>query len=451
MGNRCGKFTDDITQSDIGPIYQFSNFIPCLIATWIIAIIVCQIFSNLFRFKTKWICNLIPIPTIIFSNKYESTWIIEPSPANKIHAISAATFMCLTYFTRCIQYIAAVVEEVLGYCHITPDPSLDYERYYEYWIQTASEQFRIIGHTFYFLYLLSTLKYHMKQSQLIESMISKKCIVLVKICIIFNLLLFIASSALWIYLQYGSVIIDGIPFLAIKDLVSVFIKIMMEFSLFSLYFNGFNNVAHYWYRERNKEYKKYGTNMKVHEILLTITRCSVLMIISIVCGLISHGYLMFLHMYVYPKQDTVMKGVFAYPIFDAVCMIFNGIDDISYSLSIYWMYPFGHREYEFILGCCHRKMYKYCERKHDKSFKKDSFDGKTYRDIWCLCCTKSRKDVIRNNNEKKHSVELKICSCFKRRKTSDEITNDYNCMIQNILNENDDFMSNDGSSKSIFI
>ena len=87
------------------------------------------------------------------------------------------------------------------------------------------------------------------------------------------------------------------------------------------------------------------------------------------------------------------------------------------------MYPFGHREYEFVLGYCHRGMYKYCQRKHDKSFKSEVFDGKTYRDIWCLCCTKSKGGNVENKfkNEERNCMELRICECLKSKRKSGEM------------------------------
>ena len=59
--------------------------------------------------------------------------------------------------------------------------------------------------------------------------------------------------------------------------------------------------------------------------------------------------------------------------------------------------------------------------------------------IFVVYVVQSQKEVMRNNNEKKHSAELKIYSCLKTRNTWEEMNNDYNCMMQSILNGDDSF------------
>ena len=62
-------------------------------------------------------------------------------------------------------------------------------------------------------------------------------------------------------------------------------KIFLEISILYSYYCGLNNVAHFWYSIHWKEYDEYGKNEKTHEIIINITRCTVIIIVSFIATL----------------------------------------------------------------------------------------------------------------------------------------------------------------------
>ena len=140
-----------------------------------------------------------------------------------------------------------------------------------------------------------------------------------------------------------------------------------------------------------------GFNQRIHELLLKMTRCSVCMIISVFFMAILEVYLILCDAYIYPYVFAGRPAQIQTP-FDILCMILYALDDITYLLGIYWIYEFGHKTYEYVLGCCHRKMYKFCEKRLDGSLKNESGS--------CCCSCRERKKNF--NNDYNHGLVQNI-------------------------------------------
>ena len=53
---------------------------------------------------------------------------------------------------------------------------------------------------------------------------------------------------------------------------------------------------------------------------------------------------------------TTMGAIFS--------QLFIVLDDVTYLLSIYFIYDFGYTGYRKLFDCCHVKMYKFCQKRH---------------------------------------------------------------------------------------
>ena len=153
--------------------------------------------------------------------------------------------------------------------------------------------------------------------------------------------------------------------------------ITMEISLMYLYYSGLNNVCHFWYSKEWKEYDKYGENEKIHEILIVITRCTIIVITSFFATML-HGSTKVLLINVAIKEGSQKIDSFGATL-PMIVTLFCIIDNITYSLSIYFVYNFGYNGYKKICNICHNSLYSYFQKRHQKQVENGGFDVYTDR------------------------------------------------------------------------
>lgn len=304
----------------------------------------------------KIICNLYTISCghIGFSDRH--TWIIEPSSANKIYALLSMTFMVLSNF-----YFLIMIGVIWNY---SPDFSMHstYFIYFEVYLA-----FRISARSFYFLYVISTLEYQRKACDLMQQVISNNQICFIKVvwCIYF-LNNIVAQLILWAPNNFSNDL-NGFPYVIIVTVIAIAANLIMETFALYLYTKGLNHIANYYHRRDREEFENYGTTERIHEALIESTTVTVMLIISFIANLLP-DVLNLIQIYGLKDSSAVV-----WTIFDTAGFMFVCIDYVTWALSIYFIYKFGHDEYRKYCSFCHDKVYSYCKRRHAIDFSVNSY------------------------------------------------------------------------------
>ena len=179
--------------------------------------------------------------------------------------------------------------------------------------------------------------------------------------------------------------------------------------LLYLYYSGLNNLCHFWYSIYWEEYQENGENEKIHEILIVITRCTVIVIASCIATILKVTWSIFT-----VSVLSVYASYGVYVISECIISLLLVVDNITYALSIYFVYNFGYAQYRKLCNICHIKMYKFFQSRHQKQVGNGAFDGEKYQsnskqNVHCSClCTgiKSidKNESVQNENNAKYAV-----------------------------------------------
>ena len=167
-----------------------------------------------------------------------------------------------------------------------------------------------------------------------------------------------------------------------------------------------NNLCHFWYSQYWKEYQENGKNEKIHEILIVITRCSVIVIASCIATALKLTWAVFTVsvLEVYASYGVAVIG-------NCIVALLLVADNLTYVLSVYFVYNFGYDHYRKLCNFCHIKMYKYFQSRHQKQVENGAFDGEKYQQInkqnKCCCCINSKNESVRNQNNVDHIINHK--------------------------------------------
>ena len=294
----------------------------------------------------------------IFTNLYikRHNWIIEPSSTNKIYALLTPLLCLISYIT----WIIIIMLFILTY--------IDETNYLKWTLINSSVS--ILGNFTYFMYMISTLQYQMKAEPLMKQAISNKILIFIKCLLYLDLARHAIANYLNVLCDYANVY-RGIPYYLISWIFGVILKIFCEILLCKLYISGLNNVAHFWCSRYWKEYEKYGENEKTHQLMIIMTRCTIIVIISIICTILMYFFNIICQYILLPDADVMI-----YFIGNEVAQLSAILDNITYGLSVYFVYDFAYNDYLYCCSKCHNKMYKYFEMKHQKEVKMiGTFDG----------------------------------------------------------------------------
>lgn len=319
-------------------------------------------------------------------------FVIKPSTKNKRYALLATLCMLLGYVMRCVYY------GYLMYFTLQAHNMHRNEYLFNMWSEVSADTCRIIGHSFYFFYLISKLEYHMNDNEFIRSKVNNKCIIFTKFLAFLNIVLFMTEKYIWSLTDFQHLALDNgkIQFALIYCICSLCIKLSIEISILKSYITGWRNVGHLAYIRDWDEIKRSGETDRIHEILIIITTSTVAVIISFIASTVDILYYAFLESYIYA---SLLGGPFfglqlprdpdyaLFIIVNCICMILYSIDDITYAMCIYFMYEFGYDDYRKCCSVCHIKMYNYWQKRLEKQVMDKMFH--VDREQRCLCCTKS--------------------------------------------------------------
>eukprot|EP01084_Bolivina_argentea_P272191 463362_1 len=298
--------------------------------------------------------------------KFNHNWIIKPSTQNKYYAIFAPIFKCahlwISASITCIHLaypdtykllmILTIINSIIG----------------------------AIGSLCHYLYFVSTLAYQMEKEPLIKNMISNKSIIFIKVLCC---KLHIDGYVIMVLYAEKHSISNTIYIIACIDgVIDWMLDLTIQSVLLRLYISGLNNICHWWYSKRWDEYEKYGDTPKIHEILIVITRTTVIVSIT----LLMH--------FIFILIEFCIAIYFMSPYFDALGMfvlniihsILTNINYIFAALSIYFIYDFGYDDYRVCCSICHVKMYMKCYERHKNEIINGTFDGDKYRSNINRCC-----------------------------------------------------------------
>ena len=308
-------------------------------------------------------------------------WIIEPSSINKKYAIASPSFIVLA---RILYLIMIPLMTFLDCSSL------------HYFADSIIITLGMIGQRCYFLYLLTTLEYQIKAQEMIRNVVSMRWIYLVKLLIILSI--FISIIAVIIYLVASNEWdYDQIPYTLLTTISGTICKLLTEIILCYLYIKGLNNISHFWYSKQWREYQKYGSIDKVHETLIVMTRCTVIIIISMITSILCSGYGI-----VFNYIDTEYHLSEAYVILlKTIGALWDVLDDITYVVSIYFVYDFGYSSYRKWCNKCHLLLYGCYERRYQRQLESGAFNGNEW---------KSHKSTPNN----------KCCKCIKIREPQDQ-------------------------------
>ena len=351
--------------------YIIASFLS-LICVIIVARVTYKIWFHLFKCDKHHIFH-IPCCVIRFSDRHN--WIYEPSALNKVLALISSASITLSHFGFIVLWITRQFID-----------SLHDGKYYSFLLIPFS--ISIIGPTTYYLYLVTTLEYQMNSQSLIKSMVPSKFIIFIKFLIVLNLVLFICLELTWFSTNF-SYVIWNIPYVTIIQITSLCIRVFDEISILYLYLSGLNNVCRYWYSKNWEEYTKHGETERSHEILIRMTRSTVIMIISFTATMIFIIWYLIKQniFYDYTSTDTYIMA-------DILVAVFQVIDDITYGSSIYFMFEFGYDCYRTLFNGFHQKLYRCFLIRHKNQINR-SFNGKEHESTFqqSSCCCKNKEGI----------------------------------------------------------
>lgn len=292
----------------------------------------------------------------LFKNLYrrKHNWIMEPSVmANKAGIISVV-FTSISGTINLIWDINGIIYftefRVLEWILIIPDTSF----------------------AWYFLFVLYTLKNQMNKNDIFAEVIPHNFVRFLQAITWLTLFTRISEEICLRLIRLN--VIKTIEFdecQIIYYLIRITFNLFLDISFVYLYFIGLRNVAKYWWYSTaaQESANAYDDDCKIHEILLVITRCTVICCISITVDVI---YIICQLSFNY-EWDPTPYGQDAGTVITYFLWVFMlAIDHLAYAMAIYFIYDFGHSHYLKLCGYCHNKMYGCCKTIHMKELKREN-------------------------------------------------------------------------------
>ena len=173
----------------------------------ITVVILCWLISKIFINLYNCTCNIICYP--VFSNKH--TWIVEPSPLNKIYAFLSLIAMIISYLS----------DELLAF---SKSSGLLLTSDLKYYFGIIPDTFMDLSHLFYLLYLVSVVEYQSKASSEFKRAIPNTIPIIIKI---FRWIVFLSTICVVLYWKFdhhqifyaGEVDLIAVVTVAIIDLI----------------------------------------------------------------------------------------------------------------------------------------------------------------------------------------------------------------------------------------
>ena len=289
---------------------------------------------------------------ITFSDRHN--WIVAPTKVTRTTAILSVIFYSLA---ACV----AMCFDIFNFFSFET-------KTFGLFAQILSPALEYLARVLYYFYMISTLESQLKREPLFTKMISRKFLYIMSIVIVSNIILWIVFCVMFIGTAFEHFHdFDMRLFGTIYNFIHALSDIFTDMSLFYLYIRGLSKVNEWWYLKRCAEYKQYGETQKMHEMLIMLTRCSV------VCCVTMMTSLLFI-IYEFCQYFIVMRvgGAADYiPMFNIIHTLLTNIEIMTYSLAIYVIFDFGYGIYRKICDYCHNKLYEYCQTKHQDHIQKE--------------------------------------------------------------------------------
>ena len=308
----------------------------------ICAVMAKKIFTNLFGFDFRCGC------CIIFKDKHN--WIVSPSSMTRITAI-----LSLVLYT--LSACSAMCFDIFNIIH--PDnktPGL--------YAEIISPAFKILARVCYYFYMLSTLKSQLIREPLFLRMMPKHFLYIISIVIVSDIILCSIFAVFFIgyafrYFHDFNMSLFAIIYQSYHALCDLFATV----TLFALYTNGLSKINQWWYSVRDQDYNQYGESQKMHELLILITRCSVICCVTMVTNIV-------LIICAFIRKFIFMNTKYI-PISNIVHTVILNIDIISFSLAVYIVFDFGYEIYRKVCGSCHERLNKICQNRYENGGQKE--------------------------------------------------------------------------------
>ena len=253
----------------------------------------------------------------------DHNWIIQPSQKTKISAIIGSVTPVISSFFNVLVFIL-----------------LWYDSPVFMYLSLAVNFTNAIGSRFYYYYLTFNIKNEMDQNEIIKYAVSKISVILLIVYLIIDILYLMVTTSIDIT-YYAS---DGLNentmavIWNIDDIYVIFTTFILDFLLLYIYIGSLFKYAKWWRRKNWQESEKYGFNEREHEILIRITRftvvCTMVAIFDILCAVFGHFI-------------DYNVGLF---ITDGVLNQLSSLIRVS---SIYFSFEFGHAAYLKTYGKIH--------------------------------------------------------------------------------------------------
>ena len=252
----------------------------------------------------------------------------------------------------------------------------------------------LAGIVTYYLYLKTTLEFHMND-EMIQNMIShqigninadiRRHLIRKLIWIVANIIVFsVFGPGLTDFghfidnNNYDSFVFSRWYFIS-DSILNLMIKIHMTY----LYYIGYNNFCHYWCSKQWEEFEKYDETERTHQAMIRMARVCCIMILSLIVSSIQTLLRFMYFIYTYCSDDyfQIWKYIADFGYF---------MDIIVTLSSIYFIYEFSHMNYE--KWCCcldkyDKKLQRYFKEKLKREFTENpTFDGEVYTEYICNRC-----------------------------------------------------------------
>ena len=238
----------------------------------------------------------------------------------------------------------------------------------------------------------------MSAEPLFETTVSKMLLRLLKLMIFLNVTLVIILEIFWYLSDFDYHYYHQIPYFLIYEIFKAIYILCMESGLLYTYLKGLKNIAYDWYKKRAWEYEQCGETQRGHQILICVTRCTVICVISCVTTLV---YVLWKSVWLYIIHTYAASNVYAIGYCINEVMII--MDIITYTLCIYFIYDFGYEDYLKLCNCCHVRMYSYCKQRHQRAY----VSMTTSKSECCRCCKASiYSNIISSSISDQFTVQL---------------------------------------------
>lgn len=261
-------------------------------------------------------------------------WIIQPSKKSKLAAIACISIILLSSYIFIPYYLVNVLvsEEIANY----------------FWY--ASNIVGSFRYRFYYFYLLFNIQDEMKQNKIIQHAIQNIVVHLLTIAIVIDFVWCVVYDCLRMYIIYSGS--NGLPDVDTVDIIYGIIEtVILDGAFLFIYVRSLRIYANWWRQKCWQESEKYGITQREHEVLIRITRFTVICSMTALIDIISN----LLDQYLY-YDVSMMVWILS--------LIFDQMVNVVLVSSIYFSFEFGYDSYLKVYGKCHTYCY---ERSASKS------------------------------------------------------------------------------------